>query len=336
MSFTSNWIWDSVNKVLDVNVGSGGTRTTRNNWAATRHRFTDVDFPSELGNETEVLSAYMAGEIVNERIGDPNHITFGTTRNWTDTAYKYNALYDYFRRYWNGGGTPQFFYKIEDDVLNLPDNSKTTIVRPRLRWDSGAEKWWWWWEAGEWSKTTTDWFPSDIPSVTRTVTTGMTLTGVTVDPNATPQQWQIILNGTCPDADRYQVRGSVYGVYSSCEAEGTVTVPGEIEFTFAKVSGSTIHIYVGMMPDDTTPTNYIKTAEVDGGTGEYGVVTSPPAIDTQAFITAVGTFSGASTAADAGLAQPTNYYCSSDVTSYKQAEPWKTQTQTWIYKDEYV
>lgn len=152
MAFTGNWTWESINETLDVNIDESGTRTTRNNWTAIRHRYSNEDYASELGDEQETIGGYY-GATYYERTTNPlNYIQFGTTQNWTDSSYKYYADYSVFFSGTTGDSVNAF--EIGDNYTNKPVSTKTTIIRPVGGFDGAS---YWRWECGEWDVGDDSW-----------------------------------------------------------------------------------------------------------------------------------------------------------------------------------
>jgi len=341
MAFTSNWEWVSRNRVLDVNIDSSGTRTTRNNWTMTRTRISDAPFASELGDEADVLSAYAGAELVAEYNAEENYIQFDATQNWTDTTYKYYAYYS--ASAVGSGGVEQYYFVLNPAETNKPNSAKMTVVRPRLRLDTagrlaGTWEWYWYWECGEWDDGTTDWI---IDSYTPTWTsatrygTNPPIPIITPDADATPQIWTF--KNSTTTINKVDISGSVYGGYGTVDSGSSGSITGEMSYALEDTTwewGAYSEETVANVDDTTTPTNYVKTAEVSAGTG--GFATDPTPIDGLTFSTVEGTFTGSADSVDAGLVQPTDFYCSNDSAIHTNGVSWYKQTQVWIYKDEYV
>jgi hypothetical protein len=338
MAATSQWEWGSRTRSVDENIDSDGTRKTRNNWSFVRFRHTTETVLSQLRESATSISAYSGSQLITETTGSPNWLTFSSTQNWTDTTYKY--FNDYTNPWVGSGTTDQYAYVIGSDYENLPSSAKTTVVRPRWRFDETTGYWKWWWETGEWDADSGAWKSEIVPGAIKNTTdlnsATPRITSITVSENAINQIWSIewIYTGVW----RVRVTGSVYGVYTTT-GQGTITVPNEVSFTVSvgnagQQTGSATTFVVTGVEDTTTPTNYIKTAESNAGTAD--TPEDCPSVDGKVFVTAVGSFSGSATAADMGMSPPANFYCTGDVCIHSNGLEWFQQEQTWTYKDQYV
>lgn len=340
MAFTGNWIWDSVDRNVDVNiVQDTAVRQTRNNWSLTRYRYSDQNNATQLNESAAAISAYTGGGIVIEDIGALAGLSFGTTQNWTDTSYVYLA--DQTFSWIGSGGVPRYAFELDGAYTNKPNAAKTTIVKPVLTASADSENgvWEWKWQAGEWDVGSTDWQTTftrtDYFNFADTNPPNFSISAVASD--AFKQKYTVVHTGTSGVNEKITVLGSVDGViYENISGVGGtykgMTFSASVGATW--VGGSSIGASIVDFPTDTTPTNRIET----GLTSAASFAIEPedaPSVDGLVFSSASGTFSGSSTAslADSEIGA---LYCTSDVKNYEtQGVPWHKQVQNWTFLDEY-
>ena len=337
MANTSNWSWVSANRVLDVNITSGGVRQTRNNWQFIRSRVSDDEYISQLGEQQISVSAYAGGSMISESVGEIVGLSFGTTTNWTDSSYTY--LTDQSFNWVGSGGNPQYPYELLlSSYTNKPNSSKTTIVRPVLT--QSGRSWLWKWEVGEWDIGDTGWETSYTRGKALEYLDGggAIFSNITVSTGAEIQK--ITATVITADLSGYtvQIESSVDGVIVPERAAPFSYSANGISFIINNSSGSAATAKSGFVvadvPSNTIPTNRGETATSSGGTNP--IPTDPPSIDGETVSNFYGTFSGSSTASvDTSGGTTGILYCSSDEKSYTGSVPWYKQTQTWIFKDEY-
>ena len=80
-AFTSKWVWESIDRSLDISVGA--VSSTRNNWSVVRSRYSDKAYVSELGASEGSLDGENGGVTETIETGVEIHgVKFDTTRNW--------------------------------------------------------------------------------------------------------------------------------------------------------------------------------------------------------------------------------------------------------------
>lgn len=343
MAVTSQWWWNVKSKQSDVNIGTGNARLTRQNWVLQRSRISDVNDDPQLGEHAESIAAYEGGTLVtvSPDLTTMDYITFGTTRNWTDTSYKYLVNY---KTSWVGAGhVSKSPYIIGSLYANLPVNGKITVIRPILTYPSTG--WQWVWECAEWDANSTAWLTTytNTSSAQFSVAYGSKypyIEYLSVFPSAEAATY----NFKWSDAT-----GTLMYIYKN--GQKILEVPhggGSSSATYFTVSGAFSayiirtgygadssnwyeFVVVNRLPVNATPTNIVRTAAVLSADRSPNFPDCPTCSGVS-FSSVSGSFSGASTATvhneGGGV-----FYCSSDTCSSEIGAPWHTQTQEWIYKE---
>lgn len=353
--FTGNWIFSNVSKIIDINFDESGNRQTRNNWTLTRYRFTNEQAETQLRTEQLSVSAYSGDEWLTENASANNFMWFDTTQNWTDSSYRYMADYSvpFTSETWGGDGTDnQYAFILDEGFENKPDSTKITVVRPVLTLNNvspNSNIWTWVWEAGEWDVGSTDWHPkSALGFIDHNRETGYSgsapyLSSIVVDAAATEGRlWRFYTDNNVTPSGTLQWSdndGSSWTTVGTGYTAGTVAVTNEISMTVGWISpttsGTAVNstFYVNPVPAFTTTTNYSRGANSQN-TGANSNPAEPPAV-TGLFSNHTGTFTGNSTATDAGVEYPARWMCTNDVIEHVESVGWWKQTQTWQYKDEF-
>jgi hypothetical protein len=347
MAVTSNWEWVAQERRSDVNIGQNNVRLTRQNWSLQRSRISNESNASQLGEHAETLSAFAGGTYltVSPDASTLDFLYFGTTRNWTDTSYKY--LVNYTTSWVGAGGISKSPYVIGSNYANKPTNGKITVIKPILTYPAGG--WQWAWEAGEWDAGSTAWITTytNISSAQFAATGGSKypiLASIAVYPSAEPATYNFKWSSTDGTLAYIYKNGQKVqevphsGGYSSYTSfivpnafSASLKTNGSINFPEVDTTSWYEFVVVNRLPVDSTPTNRIRTAAVLSG-DRSASIPDCPSCNGVSFSTAAGTFSGASTATlnreGGGV-----FYCASDIKEFQNGVDWYRQTQQWIYRD---
>lgn len=320
MSFTSEWVWNLIDKKKETSA-AGGILFQRNAWNVSRSRFSDAAHDSELGETSASLDGENGG--VTETTDGPTRpgVSFPTTQNWVRSTDQFLD---------SGMRVNERRVYIQDfDTTSLLNPNKIKVVFAAIDAALASRCLW----------VVTEFAPLDIteaflaPLTNTTIPTNRALQGLlgfTINSDV----------GLFPDG--YTAEGVTSpNINQNLFFDSYATLNGQPIYWNAISGGHSLwydgadYIISLSTTVNASPSNYWSSATLVGTYSPAGGNTGSPVVTKGLKMVAAGSWSGTNYSIISGLQG--KFHCVKDSQDYSdRSVPWYMQTQEWEYKDEWV